>query len=334
MDVSILIRSLNAEALLTRCLTALAKQQTKLRSEIVLLDCSSDDRTREIARSFGVNIYTIPRNLFTFSSALNAGAQLCRGEFMISLSADAVPAREDWLDTLIAPLLSSPNVTASFSRQVPWEQDPIPQQQEIATEFGEAAWLRDKANFQQLLNENLEPFALLTFSNVSSCMRRDFILSHPFYELPYFEDRAFALDVLSAGTAFAYAPESVVYHSHAPHLPAALSVSERGVVSRAAINREAARRFNKPLENLFISTPRRALLEVPATFSRSALKILKTLLISRSASRRSEIAYYISQGGIALGTLRAVTAVHQDGPLALKRSDPTKLFLQARKDRT
>lgn len=333
MDVSIFIRSLNEEALIGRCLTALSLQKSKLNYEIVLLDCSSQDRTVEIARSFGVTIYSIPRNLFTYASALNAGTQLCNGTFFVPLSAHAVPTTVAWLENLTAPLVSSANVCASFSRQIAWDDASTAEKQNIEQEFGTAAWQRDKANFQQLLNENMEPYKLLAFSNVSSCIRRDFLLTHPFYELPFCEDRAFALDVLSAGSSFAYTPESVVHHSHYPSFTANLSIAERATVSRAAINREAARRFGIQNQDLFMPPARKLLMKVPATFAYGAAKSIQALISRNEQSRARSVVYFASLGGITLGKLRAVKDIEADGPLALKRSDPAKLLLQARKER-
>jgi len=53
------------------------------------------------------------------------------------------------------------------------------------------------------------------FSNVSAAIRRDVLLRHPFDEtIIMSEDQQLARDLLAAGLAVAYQPQSVVIHSH------------------------------------------------------------------------------------------------------------------------
>jgi rhamnosyltransferase len=58
-------------------------------------------------------------------------------------------------------------------------------------------------------------FADVFFSNVSAAIRREALLRHPFdEELIMSEDQQFSRDVIAAGHAVVYQPESVVVHSH------------------------------------------------------------------------------------------------------------------------
>lgn len=330
MDVSIFIRAYNEEALLPTCLAAIREQQTKRSVEVVLLDCSSTDRTVEIAHRFDAKVFSIPQRLFTYSGALNAGIKLTTGNYFVALSAHAVPTDPHWLDNLIAPLATMPSVAASFSRQIPWPNVCKLEREAMGKEFGLSAWQRDKANFTQLLQTGREPYGLLTFSNASSCIRREFLESHPFYDLPFCEDRALALDILSSGQSFAYAPESIVQHSHDPSFRGNCSIAERAMVARAAINEEAARRFNSPGHQKFLPTAKalqKKLLLLPGYI------VWQSLLGIRDKAEEypiRRIRHLAAAPGITLGKLRALKDIVNFPPTKLKRCNPEEILLQAR----
>jgi hypothetical protein len=333
MDVTVFIRSVNEEAHLERCLKAISQQRTRRSFEIVLFDCSSGGKSLQIARSFGATIYTAPKKLATRASALNAGAQLARGTFLVSLSAHAIPADDEWLENLTAPLVSTPTLMASFSRQFAAEDATVLEREHLESEYGFAAWQRDRANFTQMIREGMEPFGLLTFSNRSACLRRDFLLSHPFYEMPRFEDRAFVLDVLSANLSFAYCPESAVLHSHAPSLSTAMSLAEAAALGRAAVNREACRRFNISNAENFVPLEKKLRRCLPRQSVTAVWRASCALVTAKGAQRAREALFHLTTVADTIGQLRAVKKIAASHvPTVLKRADPTALLMQTRRD--
>ena len=133
-DVTIFIRSRNESALIGECLRAVLAQKHSYRVEILVLDSESTDGTPDIARELGAQVFSIPKILFTYSSALNAGVQLAHGEFFVPLSAHCVPANSDWLEKLLVPL-KDPVCAAAFSRQIPWPDVSIPEALQISYAF-------------------------------------------------------------------------------------------------------------------------------------------------------------------------------------------------------
>lgn len=330
MDVTVFIRSYNEQALIGACLEAIRSQRTKHTVQVLVLDCSSTDNTVSIAQRFDARIFSIPQKLFTYSSALNAGAQLCDTALFLPLSAHAVPDNENWLESLIAPLAKAPSLTATFSRQIPWPGDSVPEIEAREREFGPAAWQRDKANFVQLLNARNEPYEMLLFSNVSSCIRREFVLTHPFYALPFCEDRAFALDMLSSGSSFAYVPESLVKHSHYPTWKENAFIAERAMLARFAINHAAAKRFAAADPEQFLPTKGELAVKLPAVLGLSMLRWLDSWVSAPRGTKRREAAYYAALPGITVGKMRGLAQTLRDPIVALKRDDPAQLLLQAR----
>ena len=88
MEVSVVIPTLNEEALLRRLLGDL-RQQTFDNYEIIVADAGSSDRTQEIAREYGAIVAAGGRP----ATGRNNGAKVAHGAFLFFLDADVrVPA--------------------------------------------------------------------------------------------------------------------------------------------------------------------------------------------------------------------------------------------------
>jgi rhamnosyltransferase len=72
--------------------------------------------------------------------------------------------------------------------------------------------LQPGKDFQKL--PPLERLALISFDNVSSCIRRNVWEEHPFPESSFGEDVAWASQVIQRGYRIIYEPSSMVIHSH------------------------------------------------------------------------------------------------------------------------
>ena len=104
-ETSIVIRAVNEERWLPEVFDALARQRYR-DFEVLLVDSGSIDRTRDIAAANGARIVRLRAEDFTFGHSLNVGVREARGRFIAILSAHAIPANEDWLERLVAPLRS------------------------------------------------------------------------------------------------------------------------------------------------------------------------------------------------------------------------------------
>lgn len=196
--VSIIIRAKNEEAALKRLLPLLKQQQTDFEFEIWVLDNESSDGTAKVAQSFGASLHTIPRDDFNYSTALNLGAELARGEIVVNLSAHCFPQGEQWLSHLIGPLRQNSTVVATYGRQ----------------------WINPKHNPYEAEGNDIffppdhrQP-QIIAFSNANAAIRREVILEHPFNPfIKILEDHLFYLE-LSTHALFEYVPEALVHHEH------------------------------------------------------------------------------------------------------------------------
>jgi glycosyltransferase involved in cell wall biosynthesis len=89
--VSILIKALNEEAKIARCLESAVREESAVGGEVILVDSLSTDRTVEIAQSFPVRIVQF-ENISDrgCGAAVQLGYQFARGEFVYLIDGDMV----------------------------------------------------------------------------------------------------------------------------------------------------------------------------------------------------------------------------------------------------
>lgn len=205
--VSVVIPVLNAEPYLDRLLTAILSQQPRPPDEVVLMDSMSKDRTREIAARFP-NVRVVPVPKFSHGGTRNEGARAARGEIVVLMTQDAVPRDKHWLAKLLEPF-SDPKVAATYSRQVPYPDANPMERYFLFTHFPPGNSVRREQGQSDL------GFLNVFFSNVAAALRRDLLLKFPFDEtLIMSEDQQVSRDLIKAGYAVIYQPDSVVIHSH------------------------------------------------------------------------------------------------------------------------
>ncbi len=206
--VSVVIPTLNAAPFLPELLDRLFSQQPLAPFEVVLVDSQSTDATAKIAAS-DPRVRLVPIANFSHGRARNLGAREAKGDIAVLMTQDAVPADRSWLAYLLAPF-EDPLVVAAYSRQIP-RPDANPMERFfLLKRFPPGPPVRRfKSGPGPLAFEDV------FFSNVSAAIRREVLLRYPFDEdLIMSEDQQFSRDVIAAGMAVVYQPESVVVHSH------------------------------------------------------------------------------------------------------------------------
>ena len=126
MILTVLIRVRNAEKQLAECLELISQQcfPMSIQLEYIVVDNESDDRSREVAESFGAKVIPISRNEFNWSKAINWGMQEARGEFVLIISADVSIASPTSLRLLLSECLREETI-AAYGRQIPRSNAPI-----------------------------------------------------------------------------------------------------------------------------------------------------------------------------------------------------------------
>jgi rhamnosyltransferase len=215
--VSIVIPTRNGMDTLPGVIEAIAKQRVPFTIETLAVDSGSSDGTLEFLRARIDKVLTIPPQEFDHGRTRNLGIEHARGELVVLLVQDAQPASEDWLAALVAPLAADPAVAGAFARQLPRERASRLTRHYLLQWIGASTQARAVRVASTAAFEALPPLDRLdrcTFDNVCSCVRRSVWREYPFVETPIAEDVAWAKTVLLAGHTLAFAPASMVIHSH------------------------------------------------------------------------------------------------------------------------
>ena len=206
MDASIVIRTKNEEEFIGETLERVRKQEFNGEYEIVIVDCGSTDSTLEIVEKYDVRLLKIPPREFTYGRSLNMGAKSAAGEFVVNLSAHALPSGKKWLTNLVSGF-EDDKVAGVYGRQVsngrlnPFEA-------------------RRNEQFFGTVKITFAPFdravsQKLHFSNANSAVRREVWQRFNFNEqVRYAEDILWQSDVMRSGFSIVYVPNSIVYHTH------------------------------------------------------------------------------------------------------------------------
>lgn len=213
---SVVIPTKNGMPLFTKCLDGVLSQVTPWPVEVIVVDSGSHDGTWELAQVRATKAVRIRPQEFNHGTTRNLGASSARGEYLVFLVQDAVPADDQWLVRLVSAC-EADGVAGSFSQQVvPTESDPVTRYLSMDSLPANDGRERKTLPADRRLDD-LAPakrYEISRFQNPSSCIRRDVFERYPFARLPYGEDLEWGKRVVEAGYAIAYEPSSRVYHSH------------------------------------------------------------------------------------------------------------------------
>lgn len=113
--ISVLIPTLNAAKVLSKCLQSLADQDyPKNKIEVIIADGGSTDGTLKIARKYGAKIYKNP--LKTGEAGKAVALRYARGKLVALIDSDNILPDKNWLKKMVKPF-SDPEIIGSE----PWK---------------------------------------------------------------------------------------------------------------------------------------------------------------------------------------------------------------------
>jgi len=198
VKVSIVIRSKNEARYIGEVLQRVFAQDYQGSYEVLLLDSGSRDETVKIASRFPIAVYPMRPEEFTFGRALNRGAQMAKGDYVIYLSAHCTPVDQQWLASLLHPLEEASEVIATYGRQEPRRGVNPYEEMELERAFP--------------TDHSREPGVIFSCSNCA--IQREILLHFPFDEASPFAEDYIWRKLLPAEYQVVYVPSASVYHSH------------------------------------------------------------------------------------------------------------------------
>ena len=208
VELSILLLTKDGFHDLERVLPAIFAQKNAPPFEVVAIDSGSTDGTLDLLRQYPVVIHEIAPQDFHHSRTRNFAASLAKGQTLIFLSQDAVPATDEWLHNLRSNF-DDASVAAVYGRQIPKAGSSMERQDALDAVYGEQKTVKDPARRTGI------GYRFYHFSDVNAAIRRDIWETVRFPEdLKVFEDLGIAKSILDSGWKIVYEPKAPVYHSH------------------------------------------------------------------------------------------------------------------------
>lgn len=209
MDISIIIPTLNAEHEIEALLIALDRQSIQP-DEILVVDSASEDKTIELVQKHKrVRLLEIDRQDFNHGTTRDIALNESSGDFVCFLTQDAVPASDDYLKRLVAPMVEDSNIALVSGRQLPKANARRFEQLVRDFNYPDTPSVRSKGD--------LEKLGIKTFfaSDACSAYRRTAYLEcGGFDHVNTNEDMLMAAKFIASGMKVAYEPRAEVYHSH------------------------------------------------------------------------------------------------------------------------
>jgi len=199
-------------------LEAVRKQKVDFLFEIVAIDSGSTDGTIEfLKKQSDIRFGEIPNSEFSHGGTRQKGAEMAKGEFVVFVTQDATPKDENWLANMVRNF-EDEEVVGVCCRVIPRKDAYILKKIEVnndlsgRTERVEAK-IKNKEEFEKLSFPE-KRCNYYFFNDVSSSVRRNYILQNHLPPINFAEDVEFAKKALDNGKKIIFEPEAIVHHSH------------------------------------------------------------------------------------------------------------------------
>jgi len=248
LDVSVVIPTRAGGALLGRVLAAIAAQRTDHSYEVICVDSGSPPAELARMRAAGARILEIPPRSFNHGRTRDHGAAHARGRVLVFLNQDAVPADDQWLERLVAPLFGvvAPAAAQGGIREFP-DGDPEARRRFFWQSGG------PRFNFTSESAGWIARQGGIGFSTVNCAIRREVWREIPFGWLPILEDKLWQQTATEREHRIVAVDAAIVFHTHGYDLRTlvARSVAEgsgwRWVGERYRLRRALADAFGRAI---------------------------------------------------------------------------------------
>lgn len=206
---SVVIPTLDAGDTIAALIAAL-RRQTVQPEAILVVDSQSQDRTADIARAAGADVRIIERAAFDHGGTRDWALRQTRTPFVVFMTQDALPAGEDSLERLLAPMKGDARIAAVGARQIAFPS--APRYEQLVREHNYPPQSRTWGA-EQVAELGIRAFLL---SNVCAAYRRSAYEAAGGFDHPILtnEDMLMTQKLLDRGFLVHYAADACVYHSH------------------------------------------------------------------------------------------------------------------------
>jgi len=207
--VGLIVPALNAERNFKTFLPAIIAAKPSFH-RLLLIDSSSNDRTREMAKDAGFEVVTIPRSEFDHGGTRQRGVEILSDcDIIVCMTQDAVLADAQAIAHLVAPF-RDPEIGATYGRQLPRIGAGL--LEAYSRNFGYS----DKSFVKSWPQSKYMGIMAGAVSNSFAAYRRKDLMAVGGFpsNLVCTEDVYVGFKLILSQKKIAYVAESAVYHSH------------------------------------------------------------------------------------------------------------------------
>ena len=182
--------------------------------EIVVVNSGSRDLS-PLATKYRMKLFNIQPREFDHAMTRNYGAEKATGEFLLFLTDDAIPARDDLIFDMVRILLNDNTIGAVTARQIPRSDADFMYCQAIWWHYRSLGLAWDRVvGSSEIEKTGLEQKrAICQIDDVCSCFRRETFLKYR-YSKGYAEDLELGIRLTKDGYKIAQLFSTGVVHSH------------------------------------------------------------------------------------------------------------------------
>lgn len=223
IKATVFIPTYNGDKYLGDILKMIFKQDVDFIYDVLIIDSGSTDKTLAIINEYKkkysniLSLHQISKNDFGHGKTRNLAARMAKGEYIVFLSHDAIPATKRWLYEMIKPFELNEKIVGVTGKQVPrpkcvpllkYEINAV--FRNLGTEAGTTLFYKDTFMKNPVYSDTVT-----FYSDVNSAAPREFLVNTmPYRDVPYSEDQMYGQDLIEAGYMKAYASRGRVIHSN------------------------------------------------------------------------------------------------------------------------
>lgn len=204
--VSIVILTKNGGKSIASCLSSIYSQRTSFPFEVIAVDSGSTDDTLGYIENYPVQLYSIKPDEFAFGPTRDYAFSLTKGQYIVTLSQDVIPANENWLVELVKPLID--------------DKADVVQGRIIVPENGDIFFWERKGLFYFTSEGQgfISRYGNLGLSCCSVSFKREAWLNTRFGNVLMNEDKVIQKKLFENGYKIIRAYDSIAYHGHSYRL--------------------------------------------------------------------------------------------------------------------
>ncbi|QQS54571.1 MAG: glycosyltransferase family 2 protein [Candidatus Competibacteraceae bacterium] len=205
--ISIILLTKNGGDLFKKCLQSIFSQDINLPYEVIMVDSGSTDDTLASVNQYPIQLYKIAPESFSFGPTRDYAFSQAKGQYLVTLSQDVVPANRDWLAKIVAPLVTDTADVVQGLTVIPDQGD----------DYGRDIFFWEKKGLFYFTSEGqnfIKKYGNIPLSCCSLAIKQQVWAETGFGDVLMNEDKAIQKKLIEKNRRIVFAYDSIAFHGH------------------------------------------------------------------------------------------------------------------------